>query len=72
MDTSTREIVVARVGEEATVKRYFPERDHVRLQPENKSMAPILVRKQDAAREGFEILGVVVGLFRGIAGSRQS
>ena len=60
------EIVVARVGEEATVKRYFPEKDHVRLQPENKRLAPILVRRSDAAGGGFEILGVVVGLFRSI------
>lgn len=60
------EIVVARVGEEATVKRFFPEREHIRLQPENKKMAPILVRKQDAAAAGFEILGVVVGLFRNV------
>jgi repressor LexA len=42
------------------------EKDHVRLQPENKRLAPILVRRGDAAGGGFEILGVVVGLFRSI------
>src|ERR671922_336895 len=36
------DIVVALIGEEATVKRFFRERDHVRLQPENPAMDPIL------------------------------
>ena len=35
------EIVVALVGEEATVKRFFKENDHIRLQPENATMEPI-------------------------------
>ena len=35
------EIVVALIGEEATVKRYFREKDHIRLQPENEAMEPI-------------------------------
>ena len=60
------DIVVARLGEEATVKRYYPERDHIRLQPENKRLSPILVRKTDAAASGFEILGTVVGLYRNV------
>jgi repressor LexA len=51
------EIVVALVGEEATVKRFFKERDHVRLQPENAAMEPI--RSRDVA-----VLGRVVGLCR--------
>jgi repressor LexA len=51
------EIVVALVGEEATVKRFFQEADHVRLQPENDSMAPI--RSRDV-----RVLGKVVGLMR--------
>ena len=38
------EIVVALVGEEATVKRFFQEADHVRLQPENDAMEPIRSR----------------------------
>jgi repressor LexA len=51
------EIVVALLGEEATVKRFFRERNHIRLQPENKSMKPI--RSADV-----EVLGKVVGVFR--------
>ena len=38
------DIVVALIGDEATVKYYFPEKDYVRFQPANKTMAPILVR----------------------------
>ena len=45
------EIVVALVGDdEATVKRFFREKDQVRLQPENKSMKPIRTRDVRAAR----------------------
>ena len=54
------EIVVALVGEEATVKRFFRETDHVRLQPENASMEPI--RSKDV-----RVLGRVVGLFRNVS-----
>ena len=53
------EIVVALVGEEATVKRFFQESDHVRLQPENDEMEPI--RSRDV-----QILGRVVGLMRSL------
>jgi repressor LexA len=53
------EIVVALVGEEATVKRFFREDDHVRLQPENETMEPI--RSKDV-----RVLGRVVGLFRSV------
>ncbi len=51
------EIIVALVGEEATVKRFFRERDHIRLQPENETMEPIIVRD-------VSVLGRVVGLMR--------
>lgn len=55
---SDGEIVVAMVGDDsATVKRYFRESDHIRLQPENKTMDPI--RSTDVT-----IVGRVVGLFR--------
>ncbi len=57
---SDGEIVVALVGEEATVKRFFREVDHVRLQPENASMEPI--RSKDV-----RVLGRVVGLFRNVS-----
>jgi repressor LexA len=53
------DIVVALLGNEATVKRFFKEKDHVRLQPENASMKPI--RTPDA-----RVLGRVVGVFRKI------
>ena len=54
------EIVVALVGEEATVKRFFQEPDHVRLQPENDDMEPIISRD-------VRVLGRVVGLMRNIS-----
>jgi repressor LexA len=54
------EIVVALVGEEATVKRFFQESDHVRLQPENSAMEPIISRD-------VRVLGRVVGLMRNIS-----
>jgi repressor LexA len=53
------EIVVALIGDEATVKRYFRESDHIRLQPENETMEPI--RTAEA-----KILGRVVGLLRSL------
>lgn len=58
------DIVVALIGDEATVKRYFPERDYIRFQPENSAMAPILVRASDF--RPTMLLGVVVGLYRRI------
>jgi repressor LexA len=58
-DATDGEIVVALVGEEATVKRFFRENDHVRLQPENETMEPI--RSKDV-----RVLGRVVGLFRSV------
>jgi repressor LexA len=54
------EIIVALVGEEATVKRYFREADHIRLQPENDALEPI--RSRDV-----KILGRVIGVFRRVA-----
>lgn len=51
------DIVVALVDDSATVKRFYKEEDHVRLQPENKDMEPIIV-------DNCSILGKVVGLFR--------
>jgi repressor LexA len=58
------EIVVALIGDEATVKYYFPERDYVRFQPANDQMAPILVRATDF--RPTMLLGVVVGVYRRI------
>jgi repressor LexA len=56
-DAVDGEIVVALIGEEATVKRFFREKDHIRLQPENPEMDPILTTEA-------RVLGKVVGVFR--------
>jgi repressor LexA len=56
------EIVVALIGDEATVKYYHPEKDYVRFQPANDHMAPILVRATDF--RPTMMLGVVVGVYR--------
>jgi repressor LexA len=58
------DIVVALIGDEATVKYYYPEKDHVRFQPANKGMAPIYVRSVDF--KPTMLLGVVVGVYRRI------
>jgi repressor LexA len=54
------DIVVALVGEEATVKRFFRENDHVRLQPENSAMEPIRSKE-------VRVLGQVVGVLRKVS-----
>jgi len=54
------DIVVALLGDEATVKRFFREDDHVRLQPENATMDPIRTRD-------VTVLGRVVGVCRRLA-----
>ena len=51
------EIVVAMIDDEATVKTFFMEDNHIRLQPENSTMDPIIVKD-------CQILGKVVGVFR--------
>lgn len=51
------EIVVALIGDEATVKTFYKEKDHIRLQPENSTMDPIIV-------PDCQILGKVAGVFR--------
>ena len=56
------DIVVALIGDEATVKYYYPEKDYVRFQPANAQMAPILVRSTDF--RSTMLLGKVIGVFR--------
>lgn len=51
------DMVVALVDDSATVKTFYREKDHIRLQPENDTMDPILV-------PDVQILGKVVGLYR--------
>ena len=54
------DIVVAMTeDDEATVKRFFKEKDHIRLQPENSAMEPIILKN-------VTILGKVIGVFRKI------
>ena len=54
---SNGEIVVALVDDSATVKRFYKENGHIRLQPENNFMEPIIV-------DSCEIIGKVIGLIR--------
>ena len=56
-DAINGEIVVALIEDEATVKTFYKEKDHIRLQPENSTMDPIIV-------PNCEILGKVIGVFR--------
>jgi repressor LexA len=56
-DADNGEIVVALLGDEATVKRFYREKDRIRLQPANKAYKPIRTREA-------ELLGRVVGVFR--------
>ncbi|MFU0783522.1 MAG: LexA repressor [Thermoanaerobacterium thermosaccharolyticum] len=51
------DIIVALIEDEATVKRFYKESDHIRLQPENPSMDPIIV-------DNVMVLGKVVGVIR--------
>lgn len=55
------DIVVAIIGEEATVKRFYPEKGHVRLMPENPDFSPLIVEKNTP---GFSLAGKVVGVMR--------
>lgn len=57
------DVVVALIGEEATVKRFFKEGDHIRLQPEHPAMEPLIIDKQ----QSLSILGKVVAVFRMIS-----
>lgn len=56
-DARNGDIVVALIEDSATVKRFYKEEGHYRLQPENDAMEPIIVSE-------LNILGKVVGLFR--------
>lgn len=64
LEASRGQIVVALVGDEATCKYYYPEKEHIRLQPANATMAPILLPRNDW--RNTQVLGVVVGVYRKI------
>jgi repressor LexA len=53
------ERVVAMIDDEVTLKRFYLEKDRIRLEPANGTMEPIIVSKEDA-----KILGVLVGVLR--------
>ena len=59
-EPSRGDMVVALVNGEATLKRYYKEKDHIRLQPENATMEPILVKPGTP----FEIQGICIGVIR--------
>ena len=61
LSANNGDIIVALVGEEATVKRYFKESHRIRLQPENKTLEPIFI---DAQSPEFSILGKVISVMR--------
>lgn len=54
------EMVVALVDDSATVKTYYREKDHIRLQPENDTMDPIIIHEED----NMQIIGRVIGVIR--------
>jgi repressor LexA len=56
------DIVVAMIENEATCKRYYPEKDRIRFQPAHPTMKPIYVNKSDFRQT--DILGIVVGVYR--------
>ncbi len=60
-DADAGEIVVALIGDEATVKYFHPERDKIVLKPANEFFGPIIVEK---GAPDFRVLGKVVSLFR--------
>ena len=51
------DVIVALIGDEATCKTFYREKNHVRLQPENDTMEPIYV-------ENPMIIGKVIGVYR--------
>ncbi len=62
LEATRGQIVIAMVGDEATCKYFYPERDHIRLEPANSTMTAILVSKSDW--RDTQLLGVVVGVYR--------
>jgi len=56
-DAINGDVVIALIENEATIKRFYKEKNYIRLQPENQSMEPIIVKD-------VKILGKVIGLYR--------
>jgi repressor LexA len=59
-DAANGEHVVAMIDNDVTLKRFYKEKDHIRLEPANEKMAPIIV---DASKD-IQILGTLVGVLR--------
>ena len=59
-DATDGDKVVALLDDSATVKTFYKEADHIRLQPQNASMEPILIPEG----EDLRVLGIVIGVFR--------
>ena len=59
-EVANGEIAVVLLGDEATVKRFYKEKGHIRLQPENRRMDPIEVKE-------CTVCGKVIGLYRSIS-----
>ncbi len=60
-DAENGDIIVALIGDEATLKIFYREPDGIRLQPANSNMQPIFVRQDEPP---FTIIGKVIGIFR--------
>jgi repressor LexA len=58
---SNKDTVVAMIDGEVTLKWFYRERDHIRLQPANPNMAPIIIRPEDGE---LSIVGKVIGVYR--------
>jgi repressor LexA len=56
------DIVVAMIGDEATVKYFHPEGDQIVFKPANSRLSPIIVRKRDW--KSVNLIGLVVGVYR--------
>lgn len=56
------DIVIAMIDDTATVKRYYPETNAIRLQPANSTMEPLYISEEEAER--FSIIGIVIGIYR--------
>jgi len=57
-DAENGDIVAVLIGNEATLKRFYKEKDYIRLQPENKTMEPIIVKN-------CRVMGKLVAVYRG-------
>jgi len=59
--------VVALVGNEATIKRYYQKRDRIELHPANENYEPLVLTNLNDSGRDFQIEGILVGLIRRVA-----